>query len=184
MGCYFGASLLCCREVVWDLGSTLALSWDWCFDAPHSMRWEGRLQIGASCYPGDCDGQSNAKQPLEEGRKGMNMRFQSKWLYQVVGVDGWSNGRYRDGASLSSYSVITSSAASYLIIPCRPPHYQSWTNITMALQLINKHFEQTLLPPMMTLQTFARQWWHCCCHRERISLTNTQATRPLVGPNY
>ena len=105
-------------------------------------------------------------------------------ICRVVGVDGWSTGGYRDGALLASYSVITRYAASCSIIWCPPAHYHPWTNIRMALQLINKHFEQTLRPAMMTLQTFAHQWWHYCCHREHISDKYIEATRSLLLINW
>ena len=36
----------------------------------------GRVQIAASCYPGDCGGQGTTKQPLE-GRRNMNIRIKA-----------------------------------------------------------------------------------------------------------
>ena len=139
----------------------------------------GRLQIAASCYPGDDGGQSIYKQSLEEV-----WPLGSKQIIFQVGVDGWSTGGYRDGALLASYSVITRYAASCPIIWSPPAHYHPWTNIRMALQLINKHFEQTLS---------TRQWWHykhlptnddIIAATASISLTNTQATRSLLLFNW
>ena len=36
----------------------------------------------------------------------------------------------------------------------------------------------------MTLQTFAHQWWHYCCHREHISDKYIEATRSLLLINW
>ena len=58
-------------------------------------------------------------------RRSMNIAFKEEVVMsESVGVDEVVDGS-DSRALLASYSVITSSAASCLIIPCRPPHYQS-----------------------------------------------------------
>ena len=109
-------------------------------------------------------------------------------IFQVVGVDGWWNCRYCDGALFASYSVITSYARSCLSIWCPPAHYHPWTNITMTLQLVNQHYplqmmtlqvEVNICRPMMTLLLPLRAYlWQTNTHSKL-----TKATWLLVDPN-
>ena len=120
------------------------------------MRWSEHWQGSAillNCW--------TAWQKYQHEVKLFNKQYQIEELWLLI--------RFRDGALLSSYSVIASFAACCrLIIWCRPADYQSWTNITRRWW----HYSWSV---DNTCRHYLHRWWHCWyqfqCHQRWLSMS-------------